>query len=171
MPITQATIADTAELTALVNSAYRGESSKAGWTTESDLLDGQRIDDEMMLGYLQDPNAIVLKFTDDDHVILGTVYLEKKDNKLYVGMLTVSPLLQNAGIGRKLLVAAEDYARDQGINILTMTVISTRSELIAWYERNGYHNTGEVRPFHTDERFGIRKNDALIELIVMEKVI
>ncbi|MCJ8208691.1 GNAT family N-acetyltransferase [Mucilaginibacter sp. RS28] len=171
MPIIKAAVADTAELTQLVNSAYRGESSKAGWTTESHLLDGQRIDDEMMLAYLQDENAKILKYTNEGGVIIGCVYVEKKGDQLYLGMLTVSPTLQGGGIGRKLIAAAEAEARKQGCNAVTMTVISTRAELIAWYERNGYKATGEVRPFHTEERFGIRRSNDPMEMIVMEKQI
>lgn len=171
MAISIATVADTAELTALVNSAYRGESSNAGWTTESHLLDGQRIDDEMMLANLQDPGTTILKYTNEDGAIVGCVYLEEKDGSLYLGMLTVSPLLQGRGIGRQLIRASEDEAKKRALRAVTMTVISSRSELIAWYERNGYHATGEMRPFHTDERFGIRKSNDPIELMVMEKVI
>jgi ribosomal protein S18 acetylase RimI-like enzyme len=167
MPITTATITDTEELTALVNSAYRGESSKQGWTTESDLLDGQRVDDIFMLSYLQDENVTILKHVNHHDQITGCVYLEPKGNKLYLGMLTVSPVEQGKGIGKQLLARADEYAKDKNLEAITITVITTRHELIAWYERHGYQQTGELRPFHVDPRFGVPK--APIELLVMEK--
>jgi ribosomal protein S18 acetylase RimI-like enzyme len=167
MPIAIATITDTAELTALVNSAYRGESSKLGWTSESHLLDGQRIDELILLSYLQDENITILKHVDDNGQITGCVYLEAKGAKLYLGMLTVLPLKQGSGIGKMLLAKAENYARSKKCEAITITVITTRYELIAWYERQGYVQTGELKPFPNDERFGIAK--APIELLVMDK--
>lgn len=169
MPITLATITDTNDLTSLVNSAYRGESSKQGWTTESNLLDGQRIDDIFMLSYLQDENVTILKHVNDEGQITGCVYLEPTDDKLYLGMLTVSPTEQGKGIGKLLLARANEFARDKNLAAITITVITTRHELIAWYERHGYRQTGELRPFHADPRFGIPKEP--IELLVMEKPI
>lgn len=167
MPISKATLTDVPELDKLVNSAYRGETSKQGWTTEADLLDGLRIDEETLAGYFNDENIIVLKHTNDDGQITGCVYLEIKAPKLYVGMFSVSPLLQGKGVGRALLEAAAQSANELGCDTLTMTVISTRHELIDWYIRRGYHNTGEVLPFHHHVKFGVPRQ--LIELIVLEK--
>lgn len=167
MPITKAGLADISELNALVNSAYRGEGSKKGWTTEADLLDGIRIDEGTLNNYLNDPNVIILKNTDEEGRITGCVYLEVRKPKLYVGMFSVSPVLQGKGVGRKLLEAAEFYAKQLNCDILTMTVISTRAELINWYERRGFKATGEIVPFHDGTKFGVPKQ--LIELIVMEK--
>jgi GNAT superfamily N-acetyltransferase len=169
MPITTATITDTEKLTALVNSAYRGESSKQGWTSESHLLDGQRIDDVFMLSYLQDENVTILKYVNHRGQITGCVYLEIKNDKLYLGMLTVSPVEQGKGIGKQLLTRADEYARSKSLEAITITVITTRHELIAWYQRHGYRPTGELSPFHVDQRFGVPK--APIELLVMEKSI
>ncbi len=167
--ITEATLVDVPELNILVNSAYRGESSKKGWTTEADLIGGARIDEETLTGYMNDENIIILKHTDEDGYITGTVYLEIRHPKLYVGMFSVSPLLQNKGVGRALIEEAEVYARKHNCHTLTMTVISTRLELISWYERRGYKPTGEIQPFHAHGRFGDAKQH--IELIVMEKSI
>jgi len=170
MPITKAALNDVSELNTLVNSAYRGESSKKGWTTEAHLLDGLRVDEPMLAGYLTDPNIIILKNTDEATAqITGCVYLEIRTPKLYVGMFSVSPLLQNKGIGRDLLLAAETYAKQLNCHTLTMTVISTRHELLGWYERRGYKPTGEILPFHTDKKFGDPKQP--IELLVLEKSI
>jgi len=167
MAVSKAIITDVPELNLLVNSAYRGESSKQGWTTEAHLLDGIRIDKDILNGYFRTPGVSILKYTDEDGHIVGCVYLEERPPKLYVGMFSVSPLLQGKGIGRELLLAAEEHARQINCQTLTMTVISTRHELISWYERRGYKATGETQPFHAGIRFGIPKQP--IELIVMEK--
>jgi len=169
MPVTKAQKEDVPQLNILVNSAYRGETSKKGWTTEANLLDGIRIDEETLIRYFDDPNIIILKNTGDNGLITGCVYLEVQSPKLYVGMFSVSPEVQAKGIGRALLEAAETYARKLNCHTLTMTVISTRLELISWYERRGYQATGEIKPFHDDKKFGIPK--AHIELIVMEKAL
>ena len=167
MPVEKALRTDVPELNVLVNTAYRGETSKKGWTTEANLLDGLRIDEETLYSYFDDPDITLLKYRDEDGKITGCVYLEERLPKLYVGMFSVSPLLQAKGIGRLLLTAAEDYAKQLNCYILTMTVISTRHELIGWYQRRGYKATGEIKPFHHDKKFGIPKQP--IELIVMEK--
>jgi len=167
MPIIKAARPDISELNILVNSAYRGETSKLGWTTEANLLDGIRIDEETLQGYFNNPNVIILKNVNERGQITGCVYLENKTPKLYIGMFSVSPLLQNEGIGRNLLLAAEAYANQLSCTTLTMTVISTRTELIAWYQRRGFSATGEVQPFHEGTKFGVPKQ--AIELIVMEK--
>jgi N-acetylglutamate synthase-like GNAT family acetyltransferase len=167
MSITKATSSDTAELTKLVNSGYRGELSKQGWTTEAHLLDGIRIDEETMTSYFVDPNITILKYTNDDGKIIGCVYLEVKQSKLYLGMLTVSPLLQTNGLGRQLLHEAERVANQLNCGAIFMTVISSRNELVQWYGRRGYQATGEILPFHDGTRFGIPNQ--VIELAVLEK--
>jgi len=167
MPITKATIADVAELTQLVNSGYRGESSKKGWTTEANLLDGIRIDENAMIKYFQDPYITILKYVNDEGKIIGCVYLEVKGERLYLGMLTVSPLLQANGIGRQLLHQAEIVATELNCRAIYMTVIKSRKELTAWYERRGYQATGEILPFHEGTRFGVPKEEIL--LAVFEK--
>ncbi|MFD0792922.1 GNAT family N-acetyltransferase [Mucilaginibacter litoreus] len=157
MPVLPATIQDVNQLVALVNSAYRGESSKRGWTTEADMIDGQRIDTESMTEQINDPEAVILKYVNNDGFLSGCVYLKNKGSELYVGMLTVSPQMQAGGIGRQLLQAAEDYARSISINTVTMTVITRRAELLQWYYRRGYSPTGEVLPLLIDKRFGVLK--------------
>lgn len=169
MSIIPATLTDVPELTALINSSYRGESSKKGWTTEANLIGGQRIDNESLAEQMEDPNAVVLKNTDDTGKITGCVYLQKRDDKLYLGMLTVSPLLQANGLGRQLLHAAEDYARSINYHTITMTVITTRTELVNWYERRGYQKNGEVIPLIITEKFGILKQP--IEMFRLEKAV
>lgn len=165
--IAPATKEDIPVLNRLVNSAYRGETSRKGWTTEADLLDGIRTDPEALEDMMDQPGAVILKCTDEKQNLRGCVFLRKTENQLYLGMLTVSPELQGGGIGKKLLEASEDYARQQGCHKIVMTVISVREELIAWYERKGFRTTGEKSPFPNDPRFGIPKRD--LEFVVMEK--
>lgn len=167
MSITLATLADIPELVVLINSSYRGESSKKGWTTEANLIGGQRIDNEGLTEQMADPNAVILKNTNDEGKITGCVYLQKRADKLYLGMLTVSPVLQANGLGRQLLQAAEGYARSINYHTITMTVITTRTELLEWYERRGYSKTGEIIPLVITEKFGILKQP--VEMFKLEK--
>ena len=169
MSIIPATLTDVSELVVLINSAYRGESSKKGWTTEANLIGGQRIDDEGLAEQMNDPDATILKYTNHDGQITGCVYLQKRGEKLYLGMLTVSPTLQANGLGRLLLQAAEDYARSIHYHTITMTVITTRTELLEWYERRGYAKTGEVIPLNITERNGILNQP--VEMFKLEKTV
>ncbi|MBD1384108.1 GNAT family N-acetyltransferase [Mucilaginibacter rigui] len=169
MAITPATLTDVPELVALINSAYRGESSKKGWTTEANLIGGQRIDNEGLTEQMSDPDAVILKNTNEEDSITGCVYLQKRGEKLYLGMLTVSPTLQANGLGRRLLTTAEDYARNINYHTITMTVITTRTELLDWYERRGYTKTGEVIPLNITKRNGILNQP--VEMFKLEKTI
>jgi ribosomal protein S18 acetylase RimI-like enzyme len=167
--ITKATIEDFLYINILVNSAYRGESSKKGWTTEADLLGGIRTTEEGLTETFKKSDTVILKYTEAEQ-ILACMMLVEKQNSLYLGMLTVSPDLQGKGIGKKLLKSAEIFARENGIPTIEMTVISVRSELIAWYERHGYAKTGETKPFPmNDPNFG--EPNQPLDFIVMEKVI
>ena len=166
MHITNATIADIPQLEYLINSAYRGEGSKKGWTTEADLLEGQRVNAEGLQKIINTAGAVILKCTDEDDTIIGCVYLKKNDNKMYLGMLTVSPILQSGGLGKKILKASEEYAVRQDCDTIEMTVISIRHELIAWYQRHGYHDTGKRSPF-PDDSLSVQKQP--LEFITLEK--
>lgn len=167
LTIASATIADIPDLVILVNSAYRGDSSKKGWTTEADLLDGVRVIPETLLEQMNTPGQHFLKAMDHQGSIIGCVSLLEKGHKIYLGMLTVDPNIQGGGIGKLLMKASEEFTQSLGISVIEMTVISVRSELIAYYERRGYSQTGEKRPFPNDPKFGIQKQ--ALEFIVMEK--
>ena len=169
MKIRRATPEDIPELVILINSAYRGDSSKKGWTTEADLLDGIRTDADSLRHMINKTDAVILQSFDESNNLQGCVYLEKRENKMYLGMLTVSPLEQAKGIGKLLLAEAEKHAADERCNFIEMTVISLRTELIAWYQKHGYNKTGETKPFPDDIRFGIPKQP--LEFIVMQKEI
>ena len=166
--ISTASTGDVTAIVTLVNSAYRGETSKQGWTTEADLLDGIRTDEEAIAEIITRPGSVILVCRDGKNNVIGCVHLQQQEQEVYLGMLTVSPQLQGAGIGKELLKNAEWWAHQANANAIVMTVISIRSELIAWYERHGYSRTGETKAFpSSDPRFGIPKQD--LEFIILKK--
>jgi ribosomal protein S18 acetylase RimI-like enzyme len=145
--ITAASPADAAALKALLEAAYRGDSARRGWNHEADILDDERVAPGVVEALLADP-AVTMLTAREGAALIGCVAVTVKDAALaYLGMLCVSPTLQSGGLGRRLLDAAEDLARREGIAAMEMTVIDSRAALIAWYERRGYVPTGETRPF------------------------
>jgi ribosomal protein S18 acetylase RimI-like enzyme len=153
---------DLTELAALINSAYRGDSSRKGWTTEADLLDDLRTDPVELAREIRTPgHAILCLRRFGERPIVGSVLLrnmgiEGAHRVAYLGMLTIQPEIQAQGLGRHLLQGAEDYARaNWDAHRMIMTVINVRTELLAWYERRGYHPTGRTDPFpgRTDFHF------------------
>lgn len=167
--ITKATLGDVSQLNELINSAYRGESSKKGWTTEANILEGIRTTEEELTETMGDSKNTILKFTEKARII-GCVLLMEKEQQLYLGMLTVSPELQNSGVGKKLLEQAEIHASALGLPRIVMTVISVREELIAWYKRHGYVDTGAREPFPASD-VHIPISEKPLEFMVLEKKI
>ena len=162
---------DVPALVALVTSAYRGESSRAGWTTEADLLDGNRIAPEVLRADIErDRSRVLLAFRDG--VLLGCAHVAIENGAGYFGMFAVDPLLQAGGIGKAILAEAERVVRDEWrLPMMRMTVIDLREDLIAWYERRGYTRTGIKKPFPAvDPRFGLPKRDDL-RFEVLEKAL
>jgi len=142
-----ATPADLPALKALVESAYRGDAARAGWTNEADLLDGERISAADLAATIADPVHHVI-LAEADGALIGTVTITNKGAGLaYLGMLGVDPARQTGGLGRALIAQGEATAQAFGATTMEMTVISARPELIAYYERRGYAPTGEIRPF------------------------
>ena len=167
--ITKATLNDVSELNVLINSAYRGDNSKKGWTTEANILTGVRVNDDELIDSIKESKSNIFKFTVNNQ-ILGCVLLVEKVNKLYLGMLCVNPELQNSGIGKKILQFANEFAIENSLPKIVMTVISSRIELINWYNRHGYFDTGEREPFpdnHSDDVISGEK----LKFIILEKVI
>jgi ribosomal protein S18 acetylase RimI-like enzyme len=164
-----ATLTDIGAMVALVESAYRGEPSRIGWTTEADILGGQRTDTEDIRVLLLEPSVRFLLAVQDD-VLVGSVLLRNEEAGAYIGMFAVRPMEQGHGLGRLLLALAESALREQfGVKGVRMTVLRQRKELIAWYERRGYTCTGETEPFpYGDIRFGLPKRSDL-EFLVMVK--
>ena len=157
-----ATVADVPTLVALVTSAYRGETSREGWTTEADFLDGERIDPKVLRADIERPRSRVL-VAERDGRMLACVHIAEDDGAGYLGMFSVLPELQGAGIGKQLMAEAERVVReDWRLPAMRMTVIDLREELIAFYERRGYRRTGIKKPFpYGDPRFGLPKRDDL----------
>jgi ribosomal protein S18 acetylase RimI-like enzyme len=166
-----ATLEDVPMLVDLVTRAYRGEASRAGWTTEADLLEGGRIAPEVLAEDLERPDSRVLVAElRDEAVACALVAVE--DDAAYFGMFAVNPELQGQGVGDRVLLEAERIARDELAQPrMRMTVIDLRGELIAWYLRRGYRRTGITRPFpYGDTRFGVPLRDDL-RFEILEKTL
>lgn len=164
---------DTTAVVDLVQSAYRGERSRRGWTFEADLLDGQRIDASMLGEVLATPDAMVLT-AQRNGLLLACCEIRPGADRLTAvfGMFAVDPDHQAGGIGSEVLIEAERIATTRlGSVRMELTVIDRRHELIAWYRRRGYRLTGETRPFpHGDERFGLPRYDDL-QFVMLEKTL
>ena len=152
-----ATSQDVPRLVALVQGAYRGDSARQGWTHEADLLDGQRTDAEALHALIADADErILLAF--EHEALVGCVQVSRREaGRSYLGLLAVDPLRQAAGIGRRLIDAAERTAAELfGATTIEMTVIRQRADLIAYYQRRGFVLTQESRAFpYGDDRFGL----------------
>jgi len=167
---------DAAAIVALVESAYRGESSRAGWTTEADLLDGPRTDAEAISTVLAGPGSGML-LAEAGGQLVGCCQLEQPrppptapalstspfTAEAYFGMFAVRPGRQGQGWGGQILAEAEHLARDEwSASTMVLSVLAQRPDLIAWYERRGYRRTGETRPFpYGNTRFGVPKRPDL----------
>jgi ribosomal protein S18 acetylase RimI-like enzyme len=154
---------------ALVTSAYRGDASRVGWTTEADLLDGERIDRAVLRDDMHQPRSRIL-LAEAEGRLLACAHVADIEGSGYFGMFAVRPELQGAGLGKRVLAEAERIAREEwALPRMRMTVIDVRDELIAWYARRGYRRTGIFKPFpYGDLRFGVPKRDDL-RFEVLEK--
>ena len=162
MTIAAATLADAPALKELLEAAYRGDSARRGWNHEADILDDERTAPGEVEALLAD-EAVTILTAHEGAALIGCVAVTIKGAALaYLGMLCVAPDLQSAGLGRRLLDAAEDHARSQGIAAMEMTVIGSRDALIAWSERRGYARTVETRPFPVPR-------DPPVTFVVLEK--
>ncbi|MCX4849761.1 GNAT family N-acetyltransferase [Streptomyces sp. NBC_00893] len=162
--------ADVPALVTLIESAYRGDSSRAGWTTEADILQGRRTDPDGVRQVLEAPGSRLL-MVERDGGLVACCQLEHRGEAAYFGMFAVRPGLQGAGLGKVIIAEAERTVRESwGVREMHMTVISVREELIAWYERRGYRRTGELSPFpYGEERFGVpQRDDLAFELLVKD---
>ncbi len=163
-----ANVEDAAAITALLNSAYRGESSTKGWTTEAHLIAGEvRTDVPHLVQVLNQEGSVFLTFRDAQDVIIGCVNLQQHAQKIYLGMLSVSPQLQGGGVGKELLKAAEEFALHRGCKAIYMSVISLRTDIVNWYSRHGYIDTGERKFFEEDGLTG--KHLQPLQFMTMEK--
>ena len=165
-----ATIADVAVIKDLLDSAYRGESSKEGWTNEAHLVGGNtRTNSETIEKIMRQPGSKFLKYTNEKNETIGCVNLQQHGDKIYLGMFSVSPKLQGGGIGKQMLRASEEHAKNLHCTSIYMSVISVRTDLINWYQRHGYEDTGKREPFIEDKMSG--KHLQQLEFMIMEKAI
>jgi ribosomal protein S18 acetylase RimI-like enzyme len=171
-----ATHADTPALVSLVESAYRGDASKQGWTTEADMLEGRRTGVDDIEACIDRPRSRIViaerASPGGAPELLACAHVAVEDGAGYFGMFSVRPNLQGGGIGKAVLNEAERIARDEWkVAAMRMTVIDIRGELIAFYERRGYRRTGIKKPFpYGDERFGLPKRDDL-RFEILEKTL
>jgi ribosomal protein S18 acetylase RimI-like enzyme len=146
----RASQSDAGAIAALVNACYRGETSRRGWTSEADLLDGTRTDRAEIEALVAEADSMILVCLRQEEII-GSIHLKLEGQACYLGMLVVSPELQRGGVGKWIMRAAEELAQQTwGVTTMTMTVISSRHELLAYYERRGYKRTGVTKPFEED---------------------
>jgi GNAT superfamily N-acetyltransferase len=140
--------ADLAAAHALIESGYRGDSARRGWTHEADLLEGHRTNRASLEAILDQTDQVLLLALADGEIV-GCVHLTATSaTTAYFGMLTVDPRRQAGGLGKRLIAAAEQLAKARfGAATMELCVLSQRAELIAYYERRGYRLTGETRPF------------------------
>jgi predicted N-acetyltransferase YhbS len=170
--IRDAVPADIPALHALIESAYRGEASRAGWTTEADLLDGQRTDPQELGEIIADPDQALLVAWQGREAVACVRIVKLAEGMGYFGMLSVRPTLQAAGMGRRMVAEAEQaLARRFGAGRVRIQVFPQRETLIAWYERLGYVATGETAPFpYGDLSFGEPRRDDLY-FVLFEKAL
>ena len=157
-----ATAEDVPALMALIQSAYRGEDSRAGWTTEADILEGTRTDEAGVLAVIEGENSRLVAVEAGGELV-ACCQLEHRGSHAYFGMFAVRPTLQGAGLGKLIIAEAERFAGEEwGVAEMHMTVMSVREDLIAWYIRRGYARTGVMSPFpYGQERFGRPTRDDL----------
>ena len=163
-------LSDAEAVCSLVNSVYRGENSKKGWTTEAYMLGGIRIDTKSVIKIInKDSNVIILALL-DNNLVVGCVHLETKENRCHLGMLSVDVNYQDKGIGKKIMDYSEGYAKyELECDIMEMKVIGQRKELIDFYIRRGYKITGESEPFLLNTHFGEPKtSDLYFEYLTKE---
>jgi ribosomal protein S18 acetylase RimI-like enzyme len=165
--------ADYAAVVALANLAYRGSGdagTEASWNVETGLVEGPRLTESSLEEELAEKPELLVWRDEPGGPLMGTVWMQPRDGGVwYLGLLTVRPDVQNRQLGRTLLAAAENYAKERGGRRITMTVLSGRDALMAWYERRGYRKTGETQPYpYGDGRIGRPLRDDL-HFVVMEK--
>ena len=164
-----AALVDVEAIVALVESAYRGDTSRQGCTTEADLLDGRRTGADDVSDSITRPRSVIL-LAEQSRSLLACAHVAEENGAGYFGMFSVQPHLQGVGIGKRVLLEAERLVRDHwGLPAMRMTVIDIRNELIAFYQRRGYRPTGIFKPFpYGDVRFGLPRRDDL-RFEVLEK--
>lgn len=163
-----ATLSDADAITANVERAYRGEESARGWTSEAHLMTNPRLAPGEIAGIVADPDARFVMAESAGELLATALITNEGSGVAYFGLFAVVPARQAGGIGRTVLAECEDRARTLwGAKIMRMTVISVRSELIAYYERRGYTLTGERKPLAIEHASGAAQSN--FDLLILEK--
>jgi GNAT superfamily N-acetyltransferase len=137
---------DADSLHCLIEAAYRGPESLTGWTSEGDMVNGQRMTMTQVEAVLADPGITMLVAEDTKGGLIGCASLTETAEGGEFGKFAVRPALQNGGTGKALLAACETLLAKRGGGHMTMTVVQGRPELVAFYERRGYQRTGATLP-------------------------
>jgi len=157
--------ADLPRLHPVIERAYRGDSARQGWTHEADLLSGERIDEATLRAMFEVRGHIFLIAEQGDAAVGCVSLTARGDGLVYLGLLCVDPAAQAGGIGKAIIAAAERASRAElDADRIEMTVIDSRTELIAYYERRGFARTGERRPFPV-------VLDPPLNMVVLEKAL
>ena len=126
---------DAEDITALINAAFR--------KAESFFIDGDRIDVESVRSLIAKGEFLI---SHEDAAFRGCVYLERRGERAYLGLLSVDPELQKAGIGSALMKAAEEHCREAGCRVMDLRTVNLRTDNRAFYGRRGYVETS-TEPF------------------------
>jgi len=159
-------------ISALVNRAYRGDSSRAGWTTEADLLDGKRTTTDDVLALLNRQDVVMLTgWVDETLMVTLCAEWHAEEQVAHLGMIAVEPTAQNRGYGKQMILAAEQLAvACWRARASQMAVVSVRQTLIAFYQRLGYQATGELKPFpHLPEMWQAKVEN--MQLMTLQKAL
>ncbi len=168
-----ANLSDRDAILHLVESAYRGESSRIGWTTEADLLEGQRTDIDELRRLIEHPDDGGILLAEQNQQLIACAHLERHAEHIYFGMFSVSPAIQGGGVGKLMLLETERIVHEEWkLHRIEMSVIYQRIELIEWYERRGFNRTGETKPWpYGDLRFGLPKRNDLSFVVLSKSLI
>ncbi|RYE10358.1 MAG: GNAT family N-acetyltransferase [Hyphomicrobiales bacterium] len=164
-----ATPADVPALALLIERAYRGPEAAKGWTNEAEILTGPRSSPEEIAGLIADPEARFLVALDGDRPV-ACALLKRHGTGAYFGMFAIDPAVQGGGLGKLMMTRADAAVRELwNANYLRLSVISLRDQLIAWYERRGFVQTGQHEPFPFDSSPGALRTD--FHLTVLQKAL
>ena len=140
------------DIVELVNLSYRSQDLR-GWTSEADVIEGDRISAQQLQDLFIADSKILLLF--DAAELIACVHVQKHKDRAYIGMLTTHPQWQNQGLGKQVLQFAEDFAQANfAVTGFKMSVLSCRTELIEFYLRRGYVLTGETEDYPIDANVG-----------------
>jgi predicted N-acetyltransferase YhbS len=160
---------DAEVLVTLIRSAYRGDTSRAGWTSEADLVEGDRISAGQVRAMTERSGSLMLVAQNQAGIVACCQLENRGAGLVYFGTFAVSPVDQGAGLGRQLMAEAEYQAVTAfAASRLEMTVLAQQDKLIAYYERRGFRRTGETRPFPADPRYARPLRDDLYFVVLVK---